>query len=71
MGCSAEYLTEEEWMRLQQAHRSHGRGVEFWQVYQELQLVTTARAGDSQICAANEMARIAERIGATEEALLV
>lgn len=71
MGYSAEYLTDDEWTRLQRAYVSHGRGPEFWQVYQELQLAATKRAGDSGIRAANEMARFAEALGATEGAVFV
>ncbi len=71
MGYSAQYLTDEEWMRLHAAYKAHGSGPEFWQVYQELQATARSRTGDSRIKVANEMARVAQRMGATDRALFV
>ncbi|WP_313251136.1 hypothetical protein [Stenotrophomonas sp.] len=71
MGYSAQYLTDEEWMTLHAAYKAHGSGPEFWQVYQELQLAAQQRTGDSCIKVANEMARVAQRMGLTEHALFV
>jgi len=71
MGYSAQYLTDEEWMRLHAAYKAHGSGPEFWQVYQELQATARSRTGDSRIKVANEMARVAQRMGVTDRALFV
>lgn len=71
MGYSAQYLTNDEWMKLQAAYRAHGNGPEFWQTYFELQVRAKQRTGDGGVKVANEMARIAERMGATSKALFV
>lgn len=71
MGYSAQYLTDEEWMRLHAAYKAHGSGPEFWQIYQELQATARSRTGDSRIKVANEMARVAQRMGVTDRALFV
>ncbi|TDB28391.1 hypothetical protein ATCM_12385 [Stenotrophomonas sp. ATCM1_4] len=71
MGYSGQYLTDEEWMTLNAAYKAHGSGPEFWQVYQELQVIARSRTGDSRIKVANEMARVAQRMGVTDRALFV
>jgi len=71
MGYSAQYLTNDEWMELHAAYKAYGSGPEFWQVYQALQLAAKKRTGDSCVKVANEMAKIAQRIGVTQEALFV
>ena len=71
MGYSAQYLSNEEWMKLNAAYKAHGSGPEFWQAYQDLQATAMERTGDSCIKVANEMARIAQRLGVTSRALYV
>jgi len=71
MGYSAQYLTDDEWMELHVAYKAHGSGPEFWQVYQDLQATAKLRTGDSCIKVANEMARIATRLGATGRPIFV
>jgi len=71
MGYSAQYLTHDEWTSLHAAYVQHGSGPCFWQVYQELQSTARKRTGDSRIKVANEMARIAEKMGVTRSALFV
>lgn len=71
MGYSAQYLTDDEWMSLHDAYLENGCGPVFWQVYQELQSTALKRTGDSCVKVANEMARIAEKMGATRNALFV
>ncbi len=71
MGYSAQYLTNNEWMELHAAYKAHGSGPEFWQVYQDLQAAAKLRTGDSCIKVANEMARIAARLGATGRPIFV
>jgi len=71
MGYSAQYLTNDEWMMLHAAYKAHGSGPEFWKVYQQLQAAAKRRTGDSCVIVANEMAKVAQRLGATPEALLV
>ncbi|TDB29516.1 hypothetical protein ATCM_18795 [Stenotrophomonas sp. ATCM1_4] len=71
MGYSAQYLTDEEWMRLHAAYKAHGSGPEFWQTYQALMFTVSDRTGDPRIKVANEMARLAAGMGVTEKALFV
>ncbi|WP_313213341.1 hypothetical protein [Stenotrophomonas acidaminiphila] len=71
MGYSAEYLTNEEWLQLQAAYRLHGNGPGFWQVYQDLLQAAAARNTRTALGVANELARIAERMGATQKAVLL
>jgi hypothetical protein len=71
MGYSAQYLSDDEWMKLHAAYKAYGNGPGFWQVYQELQVVAQKRTGDSCIKVANEMARIGERLGVTAQAIFV
>ncbi len=71
MGYSAQYLTNDEWMKLHAAYKAHGSGPEFWEMYQELMLAAAARTGDPHIRVANEMARVAAGMGVTEKALFV
>jgi len=71
MGYSAQYLTNDEWMKLHAAYKAHGSGPDFWGVYQELQTQAMRRTGDSHIKVANEMARLAAKLGATRKAIFV
>lgn len=71
MGYSAQYLTNEEWMELHAAYVAYGSGPAFWQVYQELQQAAIARHGTASHQVVNEFARMAERLGAIREAILV
>lgn len=71
MGYSAQYLTDGEWEELHKAFQMHGNGPAFWEVYQRLHTVAQKRTGDSCIRVANEMARVAQKIGVTREALFV
>jgi len=71
MGYSAQYLTDEEWLKLHATYKAHGSGPEFWQVYQDLQAAAKERTGDSCTKVANEMARIAQRLGVTSRAIYV
>ncbi len=71
MGYSAEFLTNEEWLQLQAAYRLHGNGPGFWQVYQDLLHAACARNTKTVFGVANELASIAERMGATQRAVLL
>jgi len=71
MGYSAQYLTNDERMELHAAYVAHGNGPGFWQVYQDLLQVASARNGGAQLGVVNELARIAERMGATPKAILL
>ncbi|PZU29887.1 MAG: hypothetical protein DI584_01500 [Stenotrophomonas sp.] len=71
MGYSAQYLSNEEWMKLHAAYKAHGSGSGFWQVYQELQITAQRRTGDPCVKVANEMARMAAKLGATAKAIFV
>jgi len=71
MGYSAQYLTNEEWLELQAAYVAYGNGPGFWQVYQELLQAASDRNGRAQVRVVNELARIAEHMGATPKAILL
>lgn len=71
MGYSARYLSNEEWLKLHAAYKTHGNGPGFWQVYQEMQTTAQERTGDPCVKVANEMARMAAKLGATGKAIFV
>ncbi len=71
MGYSAQYLTDSEWSELHTAYQRYGSGHEFWEIYQTLHAVAKKRTGDTCIRVANEMAKVAQKIGVTREALFV
>lgn len=71
MGYTAQYLSNEEWLELHAAYKAHGSGPEFWQVYQELQAAAKKRTGDPCVTVANEMAKVAQRLGVTKQAVLI
>ncbi len=71
MGYSAQYLTNDEWMELHAAYVAHSNGPGFWQVYQYLLQAASARNEGAQLRVVNELARIAERMGATPKAILL
>lgn len=71
MGYSAQYLTNDEWMELHAAYVAHANGAGFWQVYQDLLQGALSRNGGAQIRVVNELARVAERMGATPKAILL
>jgi len=71
MGYSAQYLTDDEWMELHAAYIAHGNGPGFWQVYQNLLQAAADRNAGAQVRVVNELARVAERMGATPKAILL
>lgn len=71
MGCSAQYLSNDEWMQLHAAYVAHRSGPGFWEVYQELLQAASARNGGAKIRVVNELARLAEEMGATSKAILL
>jgi hypothetical protein len=71
MRYSAEYLTNEEWLQLQAAYRLHRNGPGFWQVYQAVLQSAARRNSYTTLGVVNELASIAERMGATGKAIFL
>lgn len=70
MKTNAHYLSDDERMTLQAAYQLHGSGAEFWETYQTLLRLVTTRTGE-HANVANELARLAVQMGATDKALFV
>lgn len=71
MAYTAHYLTITEFESLHDAYKAHGNSFQFWQVYQQIQSAAIGRTGDCCTKVANEMANIAEEMGAIQQALLL
>lgn len=71
MAYTAHYLTISEFESLHDAYKAHGNSFQFWHVYQQLQTAAISRTTDCCTKVANEMAKIAEEMGAIQHALLL
>ena len=61
---------QEAWQELQQAWAAHGNACAFWDTYQALLQRLCEHSDDSPECA-NQLARMTQRLGAVDSAVLV
>ncbi|PPT96565.1 hypothetical protein [Xanthomonas arboricola] len=57
-------------LELQEFHAAYGSGPDFWDAYQRI-MTLAAQAGGDLISLANEMASLAQGLGATKHAQLL
>jgi hypothetical protein len=71
MRYTAQYFTDAEWTGLRASYVKYGSGPQFWDAYQVLLRSACRRTDDPENRVANELARVAVQLGATEKALFV